>query len=161
MGDILKIHNIPFLIDDGESIELIFETTLVMGKILGKEENAERLVKMKKEKLTLVREKLKENSLPGEVLNILGIENIAKGLVGNRPILSTEYLLQSNPDILIGAMSIKSPMDIVNDNPILTATNIGKGNNLLLIDSHKILRAIPRIIDELEELHRELEELDR
>lgn len=39
---------------------------------------------------------------------IIGVENIAKNLIGSRPIVSSEHLLKENPDILMGAMSFRS-----------------------------------------------------
>ena len=98
------------------------------------------------------------SSLPGMIMEFLGIENITDGLPGGRPIISPEYLIESNPNILMGSMAIKDPSDIIASNPFVRATDAGKGNNLLIVDSNKILRASPRIIDAVEELYEELKE---
>ncbi|MGL5100171.1 MAG: ABC transporter substrate-binding protein, partial [Fusobacteriaceae bacterium] len=96
------------------------------------------------------------NSLPGEIFATLGIKNIADGLPGGRPILSPEFLISQNPDLLVGSMGISSPQDILNSNPFVKDTKAGKKGNIHILDSRKILRATPRIIDALEDLYGEL-----
>ncbi|MGL5760345.1 MAG: ABC transporter substrate-binding protein, partial [Cetobacterium sp.] len=96
------------------------------------------------------------NSLPGQIFDTLGIENIAKGLPGGRPILSPEFLLAENPDILVGSMAIKNKNDILNSNPVVKQTKAGQKGNIMIIESDKILRGTPRVIDALEELYKEL-----
>lgn len=95
-------------------------------------------------------------SLPGQVFDLLGIENIADNLPGGRPIISPEFMIASNPNILLGAMGIAKKEDITDSNPFVRETEAGKSGNIALVDSDRILRATPRIIEAVEDLYREL-----
>ncbi|MGL6066218.1 MAG: ABC transporter substrate-binding protein [Cetobacterium sp.] len=176
-GESLKVRKLNFIINEANSFDQILENLEVYGVITGKQKNSENLIAHYKTKIEEINSNIKNkplnlkgaflfstspmmvftaNSLPGQIFEILGIENIAKGLPGGRPILSPEFLLTQNPDILVGSMAIKSKDDILNSNPIVKRTKAGKNQNIMIIDSDKILRGTPRVIDALEELYKEL-----
>ena len=176
-GESLKARKLKFIINEANSFEQILNNLEIYGIITGKEENTDRLIDSYNLKLKLIKEKIAEkplnikggflfstspmmvfspNSLPGQIFDTLGIENIAKGLPGGRPILSPEFLLAENPDILVGSMAIKNKNDILNSNPVVKQTKAGQKGNIMIIESDKILRGTPRVIDALEELYKEL-----
>ncbi|WP_293722143.1 ABC transporter substrate-binding protein [uncultured Cetobacterium sp.] len=176
-GESLKARKLNFIINEANSFDQILENLEVYGVITGQREKSEKLVQDYKSKLGEIKQKIEEkplnikgaflfstspmmvftpNSLPGQIFDILGIENIAKGLPGGRPILSPEYLLAQNPDLLVGSMAIKNKNDILNSNPVVKQTKAGQKGNMMIIDSDKILRGTPRVIDALEELYQEL-----
>ena len=176
-GESLKARKLNFIINEANSFEQILNNLEIYGVITGKEENTDRLIDSYNLKLKLIKEKIAEkplnikggflfstspmmvfspNSLPGQIFDTLGIENIAKGLPGGRPILSPEFLLAENPDILVGSMAIKNKNDILNSNPVVKQTKAGQKGNIMIIESDKILRGTPRVIDALEELYKEL-----
>ena len=95
-------------------------------------------------------------SLSGQILEVIGVKNIAADLSADKPILSAEYILQQNPDFIIGAMSITSPQQIKDASPLIKSTSAAKKDKIFLIDSSKILRPSPRIVDEIENLYLEL-----
>lgn len=180
-AETLKTYGLPFIVNEASSLEQIFKTTEVMGVITGNEDRAKDVVEKKKETLDNIAISLEkkplnmkgailfstspmmaftDKSLPGEILETLGVENITKGLPGGRPIISPEYLVEVNPDVLIGSMAISKKEDILNSNPFVAHTNAGKNGNFLIADSTKILRGTPRLIDALEELYKDLEELN-
>jgi iron complex transport system substrate-binding protein len=97
-----------------------------------------------------------QDSLPGQILEFFGVENIAKELATERPILSPEYFLEQNPDFIIGAMSINSVEDIMNANRMVRRTRAGKEGNIYILPSQMILRPSPRILEELPELYEKL-----
>ena len=175
--NLLQERKIPYIINNGNNFKEILNNVEIYGKLMGKEDEADRITEEYREKLKILREKLKKNplnfkgaflfstspmmafnskSLPGQVFNLLGIENIADNLPGGRPILSPEYVISQNPDILLGAMSIKKKEDILNSNPFIMKTTAGKKGNIAIVESSKILRPTPRIIDVVEELYEEL-----
>ena len=98
----------------------------------------------------------REDSLPGEVLSILGATNIAEGLTTERPILNSEYILEQNPDFLLGAMRIRSEDDILNADSVIRQTRAGTEGNIIIVPSELILRPTPRVIDGLTMLHEDL-----
>lgn len=176
-GESLKARKLNFIINETNSFEQILNNLEIYGVITGKEENTDRLIDSYNLKLKMIKEKIAEkplkikggflfstspmmvfspNSLPGQIFDTLGIENIAKGLPGGRPILSPEFLLAENPDILVGSMAIKNKNDILNSNPVVKQTKAGQKGNIMIIESDKILRGTPRVIDALEELYKEL-----
>lgn len=180
LGENLKELNIPFLITDAGTLEAILKNIIIYGHLTGKEEEASKLYANSLNQMESLKEKIKENplnlkggvlysvspmmafnskALPGQILNLLGVKNIADNLVGNRPIVSQEFLLQENPDFLAGAMSIKKPEDILNANPVIKQIKAGKENNVFIIDSDKILRGSPRIFQGIEELYEKMRDL--
>ena len=176
-GNSLKERGIAYLINNGNNFEEILENINIYGKLVGKKKESSLVTIKYKEKLKTLKKKLGENplgykgaflfssspmmafnskSLPGQVFKVLGIENITDNLKGGRPILSPEYLISQNPDILLGAMGIKGKEDILNSNPFVMSTTAGKKGNIAIVESAKILRPTPRIIDTVGELYEEL-----
>ena len=179
--DSLRERKIPFIINSGTNFNEILSNIKVYGVISGNEDNAKILKKSYEEKLDhLTKEIVKkplnlkgaflfsssplmafnEKSLPGEVFNILGIENIAENISGDRPILSPEYLIFTNPDILLGSMGISKEEDIIKSNPFIESTNAGRDGNIFLVESDKILRPSPRIIETVIELYNKLDKVN-
>ena len=176
-SSILKERNIPYLVNTGSNFEEIIENLKIYGELTGSSKKAMELALYYEDKLLKLEDKISKNplnlkgaflfstsplmafnsaSLPGEVFNLLGIENIADNLPGGRPILSSEFIISNNPDILLGAMNISKKEDILNSNPIIKETIAGKTKNIAIVDSDKILRPTPRIIEVVEELYEEL-----
>lgn len=175
----LKKLGIPVLEDDvSENIDNILKSIKIFGKLLNKEEKANLLYKNSLEKLENIKNLKKGDnkkikglvlfssspmmafngeSLPGQILELIGVENIAKNLIGSRPIVSSEYLLEENPDILMGAMSFRSEKQILDSNPIILKTKAGIKNNIFIVDSSEILRGSPRIFDTINNLYKEVQ----
>ena len=181
-GESLKELKIPFIINTAGNISDILLNVKIYGDITGKKAEAEKLYINSEEKLNNLKKKVKESplnlkgavlytvspmmgfnekSLPGEILDILGVENIADNLIGDKPIISQEFLLKKNPDFLAGAMSIKSAKDIANSNPAVKETTAGKKGNFFIVDSSKILRGSPRIFEAVEEFYLELLKINK
>ena len=181
-GESLKELKIPFIINTAGNISDILLNIKIYGDITGKKAEAEKLYINSEEKLNNLKKKVKESplnlkgavlytvspmmgfnekSLPGEILDILGVENIADNLIGDKPIISQEFLLKKNPDFLAGAMRIKSAKDIANSNPAVKETTAGKKGNFFIVDSSKILRGSPRIFEAVEEFYLELLKINK
>lgn len=173
---------IPYIINEANTINDILENIKIYGKIAGREKEAEELYNSSLEKLENIRNLTEKNplnlkgtvlystspmmafnskSLPGQILNLLGVENISDNLKGDKPIISSEFLLKENPNFLAGAMSIKSGEDILSSNPIVKETIAGKNKNVFVVDSSKILRSSPRIFEAIEEFYLELKNIKK
>lgn len=180
LGESLRNFNIPFLIVETNNFDEILNNIQVLGKITGKEKNAEELYTNSKDKMEDLKKKVSKKplnlkgailystspmmafnskSLPGQVLSLLGIKNLSDDLVGSKPIISAEFLLKENPDFLIGAMAIKSSEDILNSSPIVRNVKAGQNGDVFIVDSTKILRGSPRIFEAVEELYEELKNI--
>lgn len=181
-GETLKSLKIPYLINEAGNIQEILDNINAYGKILGKKEESKKLYEDSVAKLDELKEKIKNKplglkgtvlysvspmmgfnskTLPGEVLELLGVENITNSLTGERPIISQEFLLKENPDFLAGAMSIKSVDDIKNSNPAIKEIKAGQKNNIFIVDSNKILRGSPRIFELILEFYDELLKVEK
>lgn len=181
-GETLKSLKIPYLINEAGNIQEILDNINAYGEILGKKEESKKLYEDSAAKLDKLKEKIKNKplglkgtvlysvspmmgfnskTLPGEVLELLGVENIINSLTGERPIISQEFLLKENPDFLAGAMSIKSVDDIKNSNPAIKEIKAGQKNNIFIVDSNKILRGSPRIFELILEFYDELLKVEK
>ncbi|MFW5783176.1 MAG: ABC transporter substrate-binding protein [Spirochaetota bacterium] len=173
---------IATIIHSTETIAEILNAVLILGVLTGTTDRANAIVAERRETLATVRSALaeqpldlkgafvysvdpimgfREDSLPGEILSILGVRNIAAGLTTEQPILSAEYILEQDPDFLLGAMSIRTPDQILNADSAVMQTRAGRENNIFIVPSQWLLRPTPRVIDALELLHEELSAYDR
>jgi iron complex transport system substrate-binding protein len=165
------------LLHNADSLADIFNSALILGRLSGKEAEARALVAEKEAQLDSLKGELKSKplnlkgaflysanpimaftaqSLPGEILSILGVENIAAGLNAAQPILSPEYILSQNPDFLFGAMAIAKPEDILAADSVIGKTRAGIEKNISIVPSSLFLRTSPRIVESLLELYGEV-----
>ena len=173
----LEAHGIKTVSFPANSFDDIFNNFLEVGKLIGKENEAQKITAEKKEKLEEIKksEQLNkkgafiysaspmmafgENSLPGEVLKIYGVENLTDKVKGERPILTPEYVIEENPDFLLVGLGVSSEDEIVTANPQLKDTNAVKNKNIIKVNSQALLRGSPRIVDETMNLYEEIKNL--
>ena len=183
LKNVEKIKDMGYkvIISTASSLQQILDLIEISGIISGKVENAKKLRNeslKKMEDIKKFREERKkeikgaivfsvspmtsfsDDSLPGDVLNYLGVKNIASSLIGSRPILSPEYILKENPDFIAGAMSLNNPEQIFEASNVISKTKAGKNKNIFILDSSSILRSSHRIFDEIQVLKNKLEKLD-
>ena len=174
---VLTERNIPYLVNSASNFDEILNSVRVYGVLTGNKGKGETVAREYEGKLADLKGDIQKNplnlkgaflfstspmmafnskSLPGEVFRLLGIENIADNLPGGRPIISSEFIVATNPDVLLGAMNISRKEDILNSNPIVKETKAGKTGNIAIVESDRILRPTPRIIEAVEDLYREL-----
>ncbi|MDR1318628.1 MAG: ABC transporter substrate-binding protein [Treponema sp.] len=178
----LSSRGYTVLIHNADSLADIFNSALILGRLTGKEAEARALVAEKEAQLDSLKAELKSRplnlkgaflysanpimaftsqSLAGEILNILGVENIAAGLNAAQPILSAEYILAQNPDFLFGAMAISKPEDILTADSVIGKTRAGIEKNISIVPSSLFLRTSPRIVESLLELYGEIRKYSR
>ncbi|MDR3303788.1 MAG: ABC transporter substrate-binding protein [Treponema sp.] len=178
----LAARGYQVLIHGADTMEDIFATTLLIGTLTGTRAAAEALVAEKKQSLAALAETLgtegsplkgaflysvnpimafTEDSLPGEILTLLGAKNIAAGLPSEQPILSPEYILAENPDFLFGAMSITKPEDILGADSVIQKTRAGQTGAISIVPSSLFLRPSPRLVDSLSALRETLRALQQ
>ncbi len=176
----LSALGIPVILHNPGSIREIINSILVIGILTDREKQARELVQERRETLKRIQQDLNASplelkgafvyalepvqafsaqSLPGEILKTLGVINIAENTTGERPILTTEYILQQNPDFIFGAMSINTTEDILNADAAILKTRAGREKNIFIVPSQLILRPSPRIIDALSSLQQQLRKI--
>ncbi|MBI3595727.1 MAG: cobalamin-binding protein [Nitrospirae bacterium] len=168
--------HVPYFTVDPSSIEKIFETILVLGKITGAEETAAEKVRQLRGRLNSLQQKLQSDPRPrllyvvddeplisvgkGSYLNDLireaGGVNITGGLEKAYPIVSMEYVIRQNPEVIVLAMDADQVLSDQEKHhwsrwSSLPAVRNGK---IYKVSRDLLNRPGPRILDGVEELAR-------
>ena len=164
----LKSNNIESKRIQANSIEEIFTNFLEVAKMLGKENEANKIIAEKKAKLEEIKKIATGNkkglfvmsasplmvfgndNLPNDIMKLLNIKNIAENQKGRNPIVTPEFIIKENPDIIITLLP--NPSQIVTTNPQLKNVNAIKNSKFIVVNSSQILRGSPRTIDQIEEI---------
>lgn len=169
----LKSNNIEAKRVQANSIEEIFTNFMEVAKMLGKENEANKIIAEKKAKLEEIKKIATGNkkglfvmsasplmvfgndNLPNDIMKLLNIKNIAENQKGRNPIVTPEFIIKENPDIIITLLP--NPSQIVATNPQLKNVNAIKNSKFIVVNSSQILRGSPRTIDQIEEMQKQLQ----
>ena len=164
----LKSNNIEAKRIQANSIEEIFTNFMEVAKMLGKENEANKIIAEKRVKLEEIKKMATINkkglfvmsasplmvfgndNLPNDIMKLLNIKNIAENQKGRNPIVTPEFIMKENPDIIITLLP--NPAQIVATNPQLKNVNAIKNSKFIVVNSSQILRGSPRTIDQIEEI---------
>ena len=164
----LKSNNIETKRVQANSIEEIFTNFLEVAKMLGKENEANKIIAEKKVKLEEIKKIATGNkkglfvmsasplmvfgndNLPNDIMKLLNIKNIAENQKGRNPIVTPEFIIKENPDMIITLLP--NPSQIVATNPQLKNVNAIKNSKFIVVNSSQILRGSPRTIDQIVEI---------
>lgn len=164
----LKSNNIEAKRIQANSIEEIFTNFMEVAKMLGKENEANKIIAEKRAKLEEIKKMATGNkkglfvmsasplmvfgndNLPNDIMKLLNIKNIAENQKGRNPIVTPEFIMKENPDIIITLLP--NPSQIVATNPQLKNVNAIKNSKFIVVNSSQILRGSPRTIDQIEEI---------
>ena len=164
----LKSNNIEAKRIQANSIEEIFTNFMEVAKMLGKENEANKIIAEKRAKLEEIKKMAAINkkglfvmsasplmvfgndNLPNDIMKLLNIKNIAENQKGRNPIVTPEFIIKENPDIIITLLP--NPSQIVATNPQLKNVNAIKNSRFIVVNSSQILRGSPRTIDQIEEI---------
>lgn len=164
----LKSNNIEAKRIQANSIEEIFTNFMEVAKMLGKENEANKIIAEKRAKLEEIKKMAAINkkglfvmsasplmvfgndNLPNDIMKLLNIKNIAENQKGRNPIVTPEFIIKENPDIIITLLP--NPSQIVAANPQLKNVNAIKNSKFIVVNSSQILRGSPRTIDQIEEI---------
>ena len=164
----LKSNNIEAKRIQANSIEEIFTNFMEVAKMLGKENEANKIIAEKRAKLEEIKKMAAINkkglfvmsasplmvfgndNLPNDIMKLLNIKNIAENQKGRNPIVTPEFIMKENPDIIITLLP--NPAQIVATNPQLKNVNAIKNSKFIVVNSSQILRGSPRTIDQIQEI---------
>ena len=164
----LKSNSIEAKRIQANSIEEIFTNFMEVAKMLGKENEANKIIAEKRAKLEEIKKMATGNkkglfvmsasplmvfgsdNLPNDIMKLLNIKNIAENQKGRNPIVTPEFIIKENPDIIITLLP--NPSQIVATNPQLKNVNAIKNSKFIVVNSSQILRGSPRTIDQIEEI---------
>ena len=164
----LKSNNIEAKRIQANSIEEIFTNFMEVAKMLGKENEANKIIAEKRVKLEEIKKMATINkkglfvmsasplmvfgndNLPNDIMKLLNIKNIAENQKGRNPIVTPEFIIKENPDMIITLLP--NPSQIVATNQQLKNVNAIKNSKFIVVNSSQILRGSPRTIDQIEEI---------
>ncbi|HEY5594233.1 MAG TPA: cobalamin-binding protein [Nitrospiria bacterium] len=172
----LERFHIPYVVVDSSSMEKVFRNILFLGKITGEGEKAGEKVRELRQRLNSVRQKVRSFPRPrlfyvveGEPLISVGKGsylddlireaggiNITAGLENDYPLVSMEYVIRQDPEVII--LATDADDDLSNEQKqywsrwsSLAAVRDGK---IYRADRDLLNRPGPRILDGVEELSR-------
>lgn len=99
-----------------------------------------------------------DNSVIADIMRLLGIENKTIASEVARPILSNEFLLKANPDMLILGAQVSDSATLIAQNPALKNLKAYKNGDIFAYPkAHRLLRVSPTIVEGIKDLQRVLE----
>lgn len=170
-------HGINVVEFSTRRIENIFSNIEKFGKLVGKEKEAQEVIVSSRKKLENIKKIANNNlkgvfiystsplmvftdkSLPGDILEVLGVKNIGENLSGGKPVINPELILKENPDFIVGIMSVDSVETLKKSIPLVEHTNAGKNNNIFIFDAELIYRNSPRMLEGIEILSERLNKI--
>lgn len=164
----LKINVLAY---DPKNLDDLFNLIITIGKVTDKREEAHNFVNKMKEKRDSIidkAEKLKkkkvylelwnnpymsvgENTYLNKLIEDVGGINIAKKAKGDWPILSQEFIITENPEVIIIAYMGQNIEEVLK-RPGWENIDAVKNKRIYYINPDLIFRLGPRIIDGMEEL---------
>ncbi len=96
-----------------------------------------------------------KNSLTGQALEFMQLDNLALKLKGRRPIVSSEFILQENPDFILVATKMNLD-EYLQNVPTFKHLKAYKNNKIFIYDVWKLGRGTPRLMKHIEELYKKM-----
>lgn len=94
-----------------------------------------------------------DNSVIADILRLLGLQNKTIATNVARPILSNEFVLKADPDILILGVQANDISALIAQNPALKNLKAYKNNAIFTYPkAHRLLRVSPTIIEGIKDL---------
>ena len=163
----LRKSGIPYFFSEPHKLEQIPETLLKLGSLFGTEKQAQMSANAFREQLTQLSTRyqnksqvrtfyqvwgkpiftLNDKSIVSDVLRICGGKNIFGHLSAAAPTLSTEAVIQENPELIITGDSENQAGSGVEQWKGFTTMLAVKNQNLVAVDGDQLNRAGPRIVD--------------
>ncbi len=156
------------------TLQQIHDNILTLGKMTNREDKAKIVAKEFMEKIEKIKAKPINKSgifiysatplmvfggdtLPSDILETIGINNIGKHMIGRQSILDTEYLVSKNPDIILYGLRIASKDELVKSNTSFKYLKAINNNNVYFLELHSLLRGSPSIIEEIIKIKKDIE----
>lgn len=101
-----------------------------------------------------------DNSMVADIMRIVGLENKTIATKIPRPIISNEFLLKTNPDMLIFDLQITDKEMLIAQNPTLKNLKAYKNNQIYACNPkvHTLLRASPTIVERIKQFKQHLQQ---
>lgn len=159
----LKELGIKSLYLSADRLEDIYKNVRQIAEILGKKSEGEALITQTKNELEVLKnEPLRKrgiflfasnplmafpaNSMIADIFTLIGIENLTPQSQIQRPIITAEFILKQNPDLLVLGITLRDTDTLIAQNPTLKSTAAYKQGNIFAYEKiHTLLRMSPQI----------------
>ena len=91
-----------------------------------------------------------KDSYVHELIEIAGGFSITESLDSSSPELSEEYVITSNPDLILGTFG--NELDLLENHPSFQSVRAVQNNQICMVDPSLILRPGPRLIEGMEKI---------
>lgn len=91
-----------------------------------------------------------KDSYVHELIEIAGGFSITESLDSSSPELSEEYVITSNPDMILGTFA--NEVDLLENHPAFQSVPAIRDNHICMVDASLILRPGPRLVEGMEEI---------
>lgn len=164
--DQLKIKSLYL---KAQKLDDIKENVKILSKIVSKEKEGKALIQKYERDL----EKLRENKIDKkgiflyssnplmaftkdsaiyDIFEILGIKNLELNTNIKRPIISNEFILKNDPDIIILGINANDIKELLTFNPFIKHTKAYKNNQIYFYkNTHILLRLSPMITERIQD----------
>ncbi len=174
----LKAYNIETKMLPVETLQDIYKNILTLGELTHREQKAQAVAKEFMQKIEQLKANpIKKNgiflysatplmafggdTLPSDVLQTIGITNIAAHAIGKQPIINPEFLVAKDPDVILYGLQISSKDELLRANPAFQYLKAMKQDHVYFLELHTLLRGSPSIIDQIVRIKKDLEEAMR
>lgn len=172
----LKELKIPTMYLKAERLDDLFVNVEKLGAMFHKEKEASALNERLKKEMDALRLNpinktgiflfssnplmaFSQNSVIADILNLIGVKNLTPTSDIKRPMISSEYILRQNPDILVMSLQAKDINALIEKNPVLKNTKAYKDKQIFIYDNvYSMLRISPNIIKAIKTFKQDLQD---
>jgi len=170
----IESYGIPVVAINPQSVDDVYKTIEMVGKITGKEARAKEIVQGMQSKISAVADQLKgvpkdkwprvyyelqapmktvgPGTFTDEIIGLAGGMNIAESKGAKYPILSSEYIVERNPNVIV-VVSYGTPVKEIKARGGWNNISAVKDNRVYEIDSD-LVTCTPRLVDGLQQMAR-------
>ncbi|MGX2985497.1 ABC transporter substrate-binding protein [Helicobacter sp. 23-1048] len=162
---------------EANRLDEMFDNIQNLAKMLGVESKGKQLAQKTREQIEALKSNpigksaiflysgnplmgFNDNSMVADIMRIVGLENKTIATKIPRPIISNEFLLKANPDMLIFDLQITDKEMLIAQNPTLKNLKAYKNNQIYACNPkvHTLLRASPTIVERIKQFKQHLQQ---
>lgn len=173
LAEVLKDFGIKSLYMQAQNLKDMKANVTTLAKIVGKEKEGQKLIKDFEGKLQALHLNplnksaiyiyssnplmvFSDNSLIADIFRLIGVKNLSPKSKIQRFIISAEYILKKNPEILVFGMGIDKEQ-LLQSNPLLKNTKANKTEQIYYNpNTALLLRLSPKITERIKEFKENL-----
>ena len=171
----LKQLGIKTLYLEATRLDDMYNNITTLAKLLDKEKEGQELIQKTKSELEALKKEplnkkaiflfasnplmaFSQNSMMADILELIGVSNLTPSSDIQRPILTSEFVVRQNPNLIIIGIQAESVETLIKENPSLKATQAFKDGNIFFYENvHRLLRVSPTIPEQIKKFKAKLQ----